>query len=125
MSEVFQFWIALALKVKDSCKDEAHNARDSSDNAYRRGAGEKAEPRLLADAPQPPALAAAIQKRQPLDAFALGRESSLRQILLFLEQLTGMGPGEGPVGCEILLPLAGSAWSEDRTIRRLRSDGRH
>src|SRR5438309_6127565 len=33
MSEVFQFWIALALKVKDSCKDEAHNARDSSDNA--------------------------------------------------------------------------------------------
>src|SRR2546428_12732755 len=50
MSEVFQFWIALALKVKDSCKDEAHNARDSSDNAYRRVAEESAKPRVLPDA---------------------------------------------------------------------------
>src|SRR3989442_8016373 len=50
MSEVFQFWIALALKVKDSCKDEAHNARDSSDNAYRRVAQETAKPPVLPDA---------------------------------------------------------------------------
>jgi len=50
MSEVFQFWIALALKVKDSCKDEAHNARDSSDNAYQRVTEESAKPRVLPDA---------------------------------------------------------------------------
>lgn len=43
MSEVYQFWIALALKVKDYCKDEAHNARDSSDVTYHRVAKESAE----------------------------------------------------------------------------------